>query len=79
MKLTSDISIYPLKVLEGHEKYLWISSSVKKKFLPTSPNGREWATSEMANVGRNQMSPGIRALPLKSANCLLGGRMSGLR
>ena len=29
---------------------------------------REWATSKMANVGEDRMKPGIRILPLSSAN-----------
>jgi hypothetical protein len=45
--------------------------------LPTPPSRSEWTMSWMANIGGNQMNPGIRIPPLPSANGLLGGRMSG--
>ena len=41
---------YCLKVPERHEKCLRGSSSIKGKLLPTPPSGREWATSQTANV-----------------------------
>jgi hypothetical protein len=41
------------------------------------PSGREWAMSWTANVGGDRMNPGIKILPPPSANCPLGGRMSG--
>ena len=66
------------KLQERYEKSLPVSSSVKGKPLPTPPSGIEWATSQMANV-RDRMDPGIRILPLPSANSLPGGRMSGQR
>ena len=47
------------------------------KPLPTPPNGRQWTTSETANVGGNRMNPGVGILPLPSANGYLGWRMSG--
>jgi hypothetical protein len=34
-----------LKVPERYEKCLRVSTSVKRKPLPASPSGREWATS----------------------------------
>jgi hypothetical protein len=49
---------------------------VREKSLFT-PSGREWATLQMANIGGNQINPGIRTLPLPSANSLLEGWMSG--
>ena len=65
-----------LIVLTRYEKYLWVSSSVKEKSLSTPPTEREWATSQMVNIGGNQINPGIRILPLPSANGLLGRWMS---
>ena len=63
-----------LRVPERYEKCLRVSSSVKEKSLSTPPSGREWATSYMANVGENQMNPGIRFFPLPCANGHVGGR-----
>ena len=60
-----------------YEKCLPIS--VKGKSLSTRFNGREWVTKYTANLGRYQMNPGIRILPLPSANEFLGGRTSGQR
>jgi hypothetical protein len=51
------------------------SSSVKGKLLSTPPSGREWAMLQTANVGGDQMNPGIRIFPLPSANGLLGGQV----
>ena len=48
----------------------------KGKSLSTPPSGKEWAMSQTANVGGDRMNPGIRILPLPSANGLLGGQMS---
>ena len=50
--------------------------SVKGKSLSTPPSGREWTMSQTTNVGGDRMNPGIRILPLPSANDLLRGRMS---
>jgi hypothetical protein len=61
---------------EKHEKFLRVSSSVKGKFLPTPPSGSEWATLQKANVGGDRINPGIKILPVPSANGLLGGQMS---
>ena len=47
------------------------------KPLPTPPSGRECPTSYTANVGGDRMNPGIRILPIRSVNGLLGGRMGG--
>ena len=49
------------------------------KTLPTPSSGKKWATSYKANVEGDRMNPGIRILPLPSANDLPGGRMSGQR
>ena len=57
-----------LKVPERYEKCLRVSSSVKGKRLPTLPSGREWATSQTTNVGRDRMNSGIKILPLLSTN-----------
>jgi hypothetical protein len=56
------ISTYSLKVPEMYEKCLSVSSSVKGKSLP--------------NIGGERMNPGIRILPLPSANGLPGGQMN---
>jgi len=37
---------------------------------------REWATPQTTNIGDDRRSPGIKILPLPSANGFLGGRMS---
>jgi hypothetical protein len=47
------------------------------KTLPTPSSGKKWATSYTENVEGDRMNPGIRILPLPSANDLPGGRMSG--
>ena len=47
--------------------------------IPSPPSGRDWATSYTANVEGDRMNPGVRFLPLPSANYLIKGRMSGLR
>ena len=60
-----------------YEKCLWVTSSLKGKFLPTPPSGRESAISWMYNVGEDQMNPRMWILPLPSASGLLGGQMSG--
>ena len=49
----------------------------KLKTSNTPPSGQEWATSERANVGGDPMNPGIKILPLPSANDLPRGRMIG--
>jgi hypothetical protein len=49
---------------------------MKAKPLPVLPSGRAWAMSWMANVGEDRMNPGIRILPLPSANGLPGGQIS---
>ena len=43
------------------------------------PNGREWATPQMANLRGEPVDSPISILPLPSANCPLGGQMSGYR
>ena len=48
----------------------------EEKIPIPSPSEREWATSQTANVGEDRMNPGIRILPLPTANGLPGGRMS---
>ena len=65
------------KVPERYENCLQASSSVKGKSLSTPPTERELATSLTANIGRDQMNPGIRILPLPSANGIPGRRMNG--
>ena len=54
-----------------------VSTSVKGNPLLAPLSGREWATSyEIPNVG-DRITPGIKNLPLSSANGLPGWRMSG--
>ena len=50
---------------------------IKGKSLPAPFCGIECTTSKTDNVGEDQMNPGIRIIPLSSANDLLGGSMSG--
>ena len=65
------------KIPERYEKCFLVSSSLKGNYLPAPPSGRECATSYTANVGGDLMNPGIRILPLPSANGLLEWPMSG--
>ena len=44
---------------------------------PRNPQLRDWATSQTANVGEHRINPGMRILPLPSANGHFGWRMSG--
>ena len=48
-----------MKVPERYEKYLLVTYSVKGKFLPTPPSGRE-----TANIGNDGIYPRIRIIPL---------------
>ena len=47
------------------------------KPLPAPPSGREWATSQTANVGVDRLNPGIKVLALQSVHGLLRRWMSG--
>ena len=51
-----------MKELFKEHNALSLSLSVKEKSLSAPPVGREWATSQTANVG-DRMNPGIRILP----------------
>ena len=46
------------------------------KSLLTPPIGREWATSNMANICGDRMNPGIKILSLPSANGLSEGGLA---
>ena len=66
---------YSLKVPE-YEKLLGSLSQWRENPYLHSPSGREWETPFLTNIGEDWMNPGMRTLPLPSANNLLWRRMS---
>ena len=65
-----------IKILERHEKCLWVL--LRGKSLPTLP-AKEWVMSYTANVRGQRMKPGIIFFPLWNENDIPGGRMSAQR